>query len=42
VCVILVSKAIAYAVAVAVIVVGRVVKADSVEVRRGSKSYIEC
>jgi hypothetical protein len=39
--IILASKAIVYAVAVAVAVVGKVVKADSVEVRRGSKSYIE-
>jgi hypothetical protein len=40
--IILVSKAIVYIVAVAVAVIGRVVKVDSIEVRRGSKSYIEC
>jgi hypothetical protein len=40
--VILVSKAVALAVAVAVVVIGKVVKVDSVKVRRGSKSCIEC
>jgi uncharacterized protein (UPF0212 family) len=36
------SKGVALAVAVAVAVVGKVVEADSVEVRRGSESCVEC